>query len=160
MSTAWQTHWWDPTLPIYITNHVQHFCDNLGQFALKDDKRQQRTTTMWHFATICNVLCHSTILYSAPFHFFNLFCCFWTICDIFRFHIFNTPPDCIAFSSVFHQTLFTWLLHHSFSFLGIISGWSALRFTDVLRFILLLQLYLCFCYHHYQIQQSSPFTIL
>ena len=60
------------------------------------------------------------------------------------FALFNTPPDCIAFSSVFHQTLFTWLLHHSFSFLGIISGWSALCFTDVLHFFWLLQLYLCF----------------
>ena len=49
-----------------------------------------------------------------------------------------------AFSGTFHQTLFIWLVHHSFGFSGIISGQSALRFTDVSCFILLLQLYLCF----------------
>ena len=58
---------------------IQHFCDDLGRFALKDNKGRQGTT---HFATICDVLYHSTILYSAPFH-------FWTICDICRFRTFQ-----------------------------------------------------------------------
>ena len=76
---------------------------------------------------------------------------FLTFSDTFRpfatfldFALFNTPPNCVAFSSTFHQTLFTWLVHHSFSFLGIISLQSALHFTDISRFILLLQLYLWF----------------
>ena len=49
---------------------ARHFCDDLGRFALKDNKGQQGTT---HFVTICDVLYCSTILYSAPFHFCNLF---------------------------------------------------------------------------------------
>ena len=49
---------------------VRHFCDDLGRFALKDDKGRQGTT---HFATICDVSYHFTILYSAPFHFCDLF---------------------------------------------------------------------------------------
>ena len=76
---------------------------------------------------------------------------FLTFSDTFRpfatfldFALFNTPPFCVAFSGTFHQTLFTWLVHHSFGFSAIISVRSALRFTDILRFILLLQLYLCF----------------
>ena len=96
---------------------ARHFCDDLGRFVLKDDKGWQGTT---HFATICNVSYHSTILYSAPFHFCNLFL---TFSDAFRpfatfldFTLFNTPPDCITFSGKFHQTLFTWLVHHSFGF--------------------------------------------
>ena len=48
---------------------IRHFCDDLGRFTLKDDKGRQGTT---RFATICNVLYHSTILYSAPFHFCDL----------------------------------------------------------------------------------------
>ena len=76
---------------------------------------------------------------------------FLTFSDTFRpfvtfldFALFNTPPFCIAFSGMFHQTLFTSLVHHSFGFSAIISVQSALRFTDISRFILLLQLYLCF----------------
>ena len=34
--------------------------------------------------------------------------------------LFDTPPNCVTFSDVFHRTLFTWLVHHSFSFSGII----------------------------------------
>ena len=62
--------WWDPISPIHITNHVQHFCNDLGWFVLKDNKGQQKATL---FAPIYDVLYHSTILYSAPFHFCNLF---------------------------------------------------------------------------------------
>ena len=65
-----RSRWWDRISPMHITTHVRHFCDDLGRFALKDDKGRQGTT---HFATICNVLYHSTILYSAPFHFCDLF---------------------------------------------------------------------------------------
>ena len=49
---------------------IRHFCDDLGRFTLKDDKGRQGTT---HFTTICDVLYHSTILYSAPFHFCDIF---------------------------------------------------------------------------------------
>ena len=60
---------------------ARHFCDNLGQFTLKDDKGRQGTTC---FATICDVLYHSTILYSAPFHFCDLFQPFLTLLDHLR----------------------------------------------------------------------------
>ena len=70
---------------------------------------------------------------------------FLTFSDAFRpfatfldFALFNTPPNCVAFSGTFHQTLFTWLVHHSFGFSAIISVWSALRFADISRFSLLL----------------------
>ena len=50
---------------------------------------------------------------------------FLTFSDAFRpfvtfldFALFNTPPDCIAFSGTFHQTLFTRLVHHWTSYAG------------------------------------------
>ena len=67
---------------------AQHFCNNLGWFALKDDKGWQGTTL---FAPICDVLYHSTIPYSAPFHIYYLFwpfLTFWIICNIVRFCTF------------------------------------------------------------------------
>ena len=60
---------------------------------------------------------------------------------------------------VYSQHLFTWLVHHSFGFSGIISGQSALHFTDVSHFILLLQLYLCFLLPPLPNRtESSPFN--
>jgi hypothetical protein len=63
------------------------------------------------------------------------------------------------FSGTFYQTLFTWLVQHSFGFSGIISVRSALRFTNILRFILLLwQLYLYFLLPQLPNRtESSPF---
>ena len=76
---------------------------------------------------------------------------FLTFSDAFRpfatfldFALFNTLLFCVAFSGMFHQTLFTWLVHHSFGFSAIISVRPALRFADISRFSLLLQLYLWF----------------
>ena len=90
---------------------------------------------------------------------------FLTFSDTFRpfatfldFALFNALPNCIAFSGMFHQTLFTWLVHHSFSFSGIILLRSALRFTDISHFILLLQLYLWFLLPPLSNRtESSPF---
>ena len=139
--------WWDPISPIHITNQVWHLCTT---FAMIWDNSHSRMTKDDKKATLCNhfnVLYHSTILYSAPFHFYNLsniFWCFWTICDILDFALFNSLPDCIAFSGAFHQTLFTWIVHHSFGFSGIILDWLALCFANVSCFILLLQAELMF----------------
>ena len=123
---------------------VQHFCDDLGWFTLKDDKEQQN-------ATICNHLWCLIPFYNTLQCSLSLLQPFLTFSDAFRpfvtfldFALFNTPPDCVTFSGTFHHTLFTRLVHHSFGFSGIISGQSALRFADVLCFILLLQLYLYF----------------
>ena len=77
--------------------------------------------------------------YSAPFHIY-----LGSFATFLDFTLFNILPDCVTFSDVFHQTLFAWLLHNSFNLSGFILGWSALHFTDVLPFILLLQWYLCF----------------
>ena len=123
---------------------VQHFCDNLGQFTLKDNKKWQKVTFCDHLQ--CLITFYNTLQCSI-----SLLQPFLTFSDAFRpfvtfldFTPFNTLLDCVTFSGVFHQTLFTWLVHHSFSFLGIISDRLTLPFTDVLCFILLLQLYLCF----------------
>ena len=62
--------WWDPILPIHITNHVRHFATLLRRFGTIRAQGRQGTTC---FVTICDVLYHSTILYSAPFHFCDLF---------------------------------------------------------------------------------------
>ena len=150
-----------PILPIHITNHVQCLCDNLGQFTLKDDKG-------WQKATLCdNLQClipfYNTLQYShsllQPFlTFSNTFRPFATFLD---FTLFNTPPNCVTFSGTFHETLSTWLVHHSFSFSCIILGQSALRFTDLLHFILLLHLYLCFLLPLPPNRtESSPSTVL
>ena len=133
--------WWDPILPIHITNHVWHFCDDLGWFMLKDDKGQQKVTLcnhLWCLIPFYNTL-QCTLLHLRPFlTFSDAFGSFVTFLD---FTLFNTPD---SFSGAFHQILFTWLLHHSFGLSGIISGRSALCFTDVSHFIQLLQLYWCF----------------
>ena len=107
---------------------------------LKDNKGQQN-------ATLCNHLQCLIPFYNTLQCSLSLLQPFLTFSDAFRpfvtfldFALFN----CIAFSGMFHQTLFTWLVHHSFGFSGIISGQSALCFTNVSCFILLLQLYLCF----------------
>ena len=114
----WILHWWDPISPICITNqcitkHVQHLCDTFAMIwddlhsrMTKDDKR-------WHFVTICNVLYHSTVLPFTSATFSDTFRPFATFLD---FALFNTPPVWVAFSGTFHQTLFTWLVHHSFGF--------------------------------------------
>ena len=132
-------------------------------FALKDDKGRQGTTKGRHalrpFAMSYTILQYSTVL---PFTLRP----FLTFSDTFRpfatfldFALFNTPPVCITFSGTFHQTLFTWLVHHSFSFSAIISVRSALHFTNISRFILLLQLYLCFLLPPLPNRtESSPFT--
>ena len=98
----------------------------------------QRTTkgdTLWPFAKSYTILQYSMFL--------TIFQCslsllqpFLTFSDAFRpfatffdFTLFNTLPDCVTFSGTFHQTLFTWLVHHSF---GIISGQSALHLCFLL----------------------------
>ena len=123
---------------------AQHFCDDLGRFALKDNKGRQRATLcdhLWCLIPFYNTLQCSLSLLQPFLTFSDAFRPFVTFLD---FALFNTPPNCIAFSSMFHQTLFTWLVHHSFGFSGIISLRSALHFTNILHFILLLQLYLWF----------------
>ena len=87
--------------------HVRHFCDDLGRFALKDNKGQQKDNTLRPFAMSYTSLQYSTVL---PFTLQP----FLTFSDAFRpfatfldFALFNTPPICVAFSRTFHQTLFT-----------------------------------------------------
>ena len=48
-----------------MCNNFYDFWDDLHSKTTKDNKR-------WHFATICNVLYHSTIQYSASSHIYNL----------------------------------------------------------------------------------------
>ena len=103
------------------------------------------------------ILRYSTVLPFTSTTFSNLFWHFWTICDIFIFYTFQYSAQLCRFSGVFHQTFFTWLLHHSFGFSGIISGWLALHFTNVSCFILLLQLYLCFLPPLPNRTESPPF---
>ena len=119
----------------------------LQQFGTIHAKRWQRMTkgnTLWPFAMSYTILRYSTVLPFTSTTFSNLFDTFGPFVTFLYFTLFNTLPNCVAFSGVFHQTFFTWLLHHSFGFSGIISGWLALHFTNVSCFILLLQLYLCF----------------
>ena len=106
---------------------------------------QQRTTKgntfcthLWCLIPFYNTLQCSLSLLQPFLTFSDAFRPFVTFLD---FALFNTLPDCVAFSG---KTLFTWLVHHSVRFSGIILSWLALRFTNILRFILLLQLYLCF----------------
>ena len=134
------------------TTLVWHFCDDLGQFALKDD------TFCTHLR--CLIPFYNTLQCSL-----SLLQPFLTFSDAFRpfatfldFALFNTPQVCITFSGTFHQTLFTWLVHHSFGFLAIISVQLALRFADISHFILLLQLYLWFLLPLLpKRRESSPF---
>ena len=137
-----------PISPIRITNHVWHLRDT---FAMIWDDSHSRTTKDNKNTTLCDHLRCLISFYNILQCSLSLFQPFLTFSDAFRpfatfldFALFNTPPNCVAFSSMFHQTLFTWLVHHSFSFSGIILLWSALHFTDISHFILLLQLYLCF----------------
>ena len=153
--------WWDPISPICITNHVQHLCntfatiwDDLHSRTTKDDKK-----TMLYDHLRCLIPFYDTLQCS-----FSLLQHFLTFSDAFRpfatfldFALFNTPPDCVTFSSTFHQTLFTWLVHHSFSFSGIISLRSALCALPTFR--VSFYYYSCTygsCYHHYQIEQRVP----
>ena len=107
----------------------------------KDDKKVTLCDHLQCLIPFYNTLQCSLSLLRPFLIFSDAFRPFATFLD---FALFNTLPNCVAFSSTFHQTSFTWLVHHSFGFLGIISLWSALRFTDISRFILLLQLYLWF----------------
>ena len=140
--------WWDPILPIRITNHVRHLSDTFVTIwddsrsrMTKDDKKATLCDHLWCLIPFYNTLQCSLSLLRPFLTFFDAFRPFATFLD---FALFNTLPNCVAVSSMFHQTLFTWLVHHSFSFLGIILLWSALRFTNIWCFILLLQLYLWF----------------
>ena len=63
----------DPILPICITNHVRHLHDTFATIWDDSHSRMTKDDKGWRFVTICNVLYHSTILYSAPFHFCDLF---------------------------------------------------------------------------------------
>ena len=121
---------------------VRHFCNDMGWFTVKDDKGWQKVMLcdhLWCLIPFYNTL-QCSLLYLQPFLTFSV----RPFATFLHFALFNTLPDCVAFSGTFHQTLFTWLVHHSFSFSCIILGWLAMRFTDVLCPILLLQLYLCF----------------
>ena len=139
--------------------HNQPCATLLRQFGTICTQRRQRTTKDNKKATLCDHLWGLIPFYNTLQCFLSLIQPFLTFSDasgpfatFLDFALFNTLPDFVAFSSEFHQILFTWLVHHIFGFLGNISGWSALCFTDVSRFVLLLQL----CYHHYQAQQRVP----
>ena len=126
---------------------MRHLSDT---FVMIWDDSCSRTTKDDKKATLCDHLRCLIPFYDTLQCSLSLLQPFLTFSDAFRpfvtfldFALFNTLPDCVAFSGMFHQTLFTQLVHHSFSFSGIISLQSALRFTDILHFILLLQLYLC-----------------
>ena len=120
----------------------------LRQFGTIRAQGRQRTT---RDDMLCNHLRCLIPFYNTLQCSLSLLWPFLTFSDAFRpfatfldFALFNTLPVCVAFSGMFHQTLFTWLVHHSFGFSGIISLRSALQFSDILCFILLLQLYLWF----------------
>ena len=135
----------------------------LQRFGTIHAQGRQRTT---RDDTLCNHLRCLIPFYNTLQCSLSLLWPFLTFSDTFRpfatfldFALFNTLPFCIAFSGTFHQTLFTWLVHHSFSFSAIISVQSALRFTDISHFILLLQLYLCFLLPPLPKRtESSPFN--
>ena len=82
---------------------ARHFCDDLGRFTLKDNKGRQTGDALRPFAMSYTILQCSTVL---PF----------TFATFLDFALFNTLPDCVAFSGTFHQTLFTWWVHHSLAF--------------------------------------------
>ena len=140
--TASKLHrWWDPISPIRITNHVRHFCDT---FATIWDNSRSRMTKDDKKATLCDHLRCLIPFYNTLQCSLSLLWPFLTFSDAFRpfvtfldFTLF-TLPVCVAFSGTFHQTLFTWLVHHSFGFLAIISVQLALCFADISCFILLL----------------------
>ena len=148
--------WWDPIMPIRIMNHVQHFCDNLVQFALKDNKGQQKATLcdhLWCLIPLYNTLQCSLSLVQPFLTFSGAFRPFETFLD---FALFNTPPDCITFSGACHQTLFTWLVHHSFSIRVL---FQANQPCTLPMFCVSFYYYSCTyvsCYQHYQIEQRVP----
>ena len=107
-------------------------------------QRMTKGNALQPFVMSYTILQYSTVLPFTFATFSNLLWHFQTFATFLDFALFNTPPDCIAFSGTFYQTLFTWLVHHGFGFSGIISGQLALCFADVSCFILSLQLYLCF----------------
>ena len=83
---------------------VRHFCDDLGRFVLKDNKK---ATLCDHFQCLIpfyNTLQCSLLLLQPFLTFSDAFRPFVTFLD---FALFNTPPNCVAFSGTFHQTLFT-----------------------------------------------------
>ena len=80
---------------------IQHFCNDLGQFALKDDKGRH---ALRPFAMSYTILQYSTVL---PFTFATFSDSFRPFATFLDFALFNTPPVCVAFSGTFHQTLFT-----------------------------------------------------
>ena len=139
LSVEAKPRWWDPISPMRITNHVRHLHDTFA--TIWDDSRSRMTRD----DTLCNHLRCLIPFYNTLQCSLSLLWPFLTFSDAFRpfatfldFALFNTPPICVAFSGTFHQTLFTWLVHHSFGFSAIISVQSALRFTDISRFSLLL----------------------
>ena len=87
---------------------IQHFCDDIW-----DDSRS-RTTKDDKKATLCDHLRCLIPFYHTLQCSLSLLRPFLTFSDAFRpfatfldFALFNTPPDCVAFSGMFHQTLFT-----------------------------------------------------
>ena len=133
---------WDPISPICIMNHVRHLRDT---FATIWDDSRSTTTKDDKKMTLCNHLRCLIPFYNTLQCSLSLLQPFLTFSDAFRpfatfldFALFNTPPICIAFSGTFHQPLFTSLVHQSFGFSAIISVRSALCFTDISRFSLLL----------------------
>ena len=118
---------------------ARHFLRRCGTICAQGRQRMTRDDTFCDHLR-CLIPFYNTLQCSI-----SLLRPFLTFSDTFRpfatfldFALFNTPPNCVAFSGTFHQTLFTWLVHHSFGFSGIMSVRLALRFTDISCFILLL----------------------
>ena len=140
-------------------------CHLSDTFATIWDDSRSRTTKDDKKATLCDHLQRLIPFYNTLQCSLSLLQPFLIFSDAFRpfvtfvdFTLFNTPSICIAFSGTFHQTLFTWLVHHNFGFSGIISLQSALHFTNISCFILLLQLYLWFLLPELPNRtESSPF---
>ena len=70
--------WTEETLYALMRPHIAYTHNDtcatlLRRFGTIRAQGRQGTTKRRHFATICDVLYHSTILYSAPFHFCDLF---------------------------------------------------------------------------------------
>ena len=121
------------------------------------NSRANYITLMKSKRTLCNYLQCLILFYNTLQCSLSLLQPFLTFSDAFR--PFATFLNCITFSGTFHQTLFTWLVHHSFGFSGIISGQSALCFINVLHFSLLLQLYSCFLFPPLPNRtESAPFN--
>ena len=107
MGTGTQ-RWWDPISPIRITNHVRHLSNT---FAMLWDDSCSRMTKDDKKATLCDHLRCLIPFYDTLQCSLSLLQPFLTFSDAFRpfvtfldFALFNTPPDCVAFSGMFHQT--------------------------------------------------------